>query len=198
MLQHELMMLVAAPLLVMGRPLAAFAWAVPRDRRARLATLTHAPVLRIPWQAATGMLGATLLQLAALALWHVPALFDLAAGHRGWHALQHATFLASALAYWWAVRAGASDAARGAAIASLFATTMATGALGALLTFSTVPWYASALAPPGGGTPLDDQQLGGLIMWVPGGVAYLVAALAHARLLLRGGAEPSLAMGPPR
>jgi putative membrane protein len=197
MLQHEALMLVAAPLLVAGRPLAVFAWAFPRTVRPRLATLTHASMVRAMWGAITGIGGATVLQLAALFAWHVPRFFDVAATHRGWHALQHATFLATALAFWWAVRTASSDGARARAVVALFATMLATGALGALLTFATTPWYATLGAPPFGGSALDDQQLGGLLMWVPGGTAFLVAALALARRLLqRGAASFPIVAGP--
>jgi putative membrane protein len=184
MLQHEVLMLVAAPALVAGRPLAVYAWSLPRRARLRLAALVGSPALRATWSAATGLAGATALQLVALAAWHVPHLFDLAATHRGWHALQHATFLATALAFWWAIRAPAGDGGRARAIVALFVTMLVTGALGALLTFPPSPWYASLGAPPFGGSALDDQQLGGLLMWVPGGAAYLAAALVQARRLL--------------
>ncbi len=63
---------------------------------------------------------------------------------------------------------------------------MHTSALGALLTFSSRPWYARYVASGGGTlTPLEDQQLAGLIMWVPGGVVLLAAALALVAVMLR-------------
>ena len=188
MLQHEVVMLVAAPWLVAGRPLAVFAWAMPRALRMRLASLTGSPSVRAAWRALTGLGGATALQLAALFVWHVPRFFDLAATHRGWHALQHATFLATALAFWWAVRASTGDAARVRAIVALFVTMLATGALGALLTFSPTPWYATLGVPP----------FGGLLMWVPGGTAYLVAALLQARRILRPGTATAAFAAEPR
>jgi len=94
------------------------------------------------------------------------------------HALQHATFLASALCFWWSVSARAARA-DAVALASLFTTMLHTGALGALLTFARAPWYAHYLdAAAFGLTGLEDQQLGGMVMWVPGGLAYVVAGLA--------------------
>ena len=67
----------------------------------------------------------------------------------------------------------------GASMASLFTTMMHTSALGALLTLAPTPWYAHyAQASIFGLSALEDQQLGGLLMWVPGGIAYLVAGLA--------------------
>ena len=86
-----------------------------------------------------------------------------------------------------------SRAASGIAIACVFVTMLATGALGALLTFAPVPWYrAYADGAPWGLSPLEDQQLGGLLMWVPGGLAYLLAGLVHAaRILGRDRPAPS-------
>ncbi|HJX87338.1 MAG TPA: cytochrome c oxidase assembly protein, partial [Gemmatimonadales bacterium] len=68
---------------------------------------------------------------------------------------------------------------RGAAVLSLFLTGLYTGALGALITFAGTPWYPAYRSTAAWGlSPLEDQQLAGLVMWMPGGVAYLVAALA--------------------
>jgi putative membrane protein len=193
MLQHELLMLVVAPLLVIGRPLAAWTWIVPRRAHAAVRrTLASASLVRC-WRAFTRPLGATLFQLGVLFVLHVPRVFDFAATHAGAHAAQHALFLASALCFWWATRGAlvhrrtGRDAGAGIALACLFVTMLATGALGALLVFASSPWYpiyAASLTPWSTG-PLEDQQLGGLIMWIPGGCVYLVAGLVRARELLR-------------
>ena len=52
-----------------------------------------------------------------------------------------------------------------------------TSALGALLTFAPSPWYVTDGARAFGLSALEDQQLGGLIMWVPGGMAYMIMGL---------------------
>lgn len=194
MAQHEILMLLAAPLLVAGRPLAMWAWALPFEERRRTRALVSNAAWRRWWRFATRPMGATLLQLIGLLAWHVPAAFDRAATHAGLHALQHATFLATALCFWWAMRVSEQRVdrdARGAAVSvlALFCTMIITGALGALLTFAPAPWYhAYTDSPlPWAGSALEDQQLGGLMMWVPGGTLYLVAALMLVRrLLLRG------------
>ena len=95
------------------------------------------------------------------------------------HAWQHASFLFPALLFWWAVL-GARGPAPGPAMLYLFTTMMHTGALGALFALSGTVWYpAYGDAPLAFGLmPLEDQQLGGLIMWIPGGLAYVVAGLA--------------------
>ena len=199
MLQHEMLMLVAAPFLVIGRPLAAWTWALPRRAHATLRRALASTALARFWRAFTRPLGATVVQLAVLFVLHVPRLFDYAATHPGAHAAQHAMFLSSALCFWWATRGAlvrrriGDQSGAGVALACLFVTMLATGALGALLAFASTPWYPiyAASTMPWSARPLEDQQLGGLVMWIPGGCVYLVAGLARAReLLLRDGIAP--------
>lgn len=190
MVQHEVLMVVAAPLLVLGRPLGVWVWAFPSTWRRRLGTSVRNGAVQAAWGALTHPMNAWLLHFAALWMWHVPAAFDSALASNGIHALQHACFLFSALLFWWAAlgRHGVHKAP-GAAIAYLFTTMMHTGALGALLTFSETIWYPiyGSKAQVFGLGPLEDQQLGGLIMWIPGGLAYVIAGLALcARWLGRG------------
>ena len=197
MIQHELLMLAAAPLLVLGRPLAHWTWALPRAARSRVATAVRVPAWRAAWSALTGVTGACALQTAALWAWHLPVWFRAALTHPGLHILQHATFLAAALCFWWSVlRPAAARRAATRGVATLFVTTLTTGALGALLTFGSTAWYAlPGESPWFGWTPLEDQQVGGLIMWIPGGTVYLVFALALAARALRPGraVAPSVA-----
>ena len=96
--------------------------------------------------------------------------------------LQHTCFFVSALAFWSAVCGPAARGSGGVAMGLLFTTMLHTSALGALLAVAPTAWYSASMLPPLFGlTPLEDQQLGGLVMWVPGGLAYLAAALAIAR-----------------
>jgi putative membrane protein len=157
MVQHELLMVLAAPLLVLGRPMQAFAHVVPL----RLPRLFSDPLLA--WS----------VHALAIWLWHLPRAFDAALASEAWHFAQHACFLASALVFWWTIVARPDLAA----VISLFGTMVYTGALGALLAFARGPWYA--------GYALDDQQLAGVIMWVPAGLAYPAAALFIASRWLR-------------
>lgn len=168
MIQHQLLMQLAAPLMVLGRPLVVGLQALP----ARLRRRAGRKVMR--W-AAIRPATAFLIHGALIWLWHVPALFNAAAADPFLHALQHLCFFGSAAMFWWALLARRAE---GRAVFYLFLTLLHTGALGALLTFSRVPWYELAGTLPFGLTALGDQQLGGLVMWVPGGVAYLGAALA--------------------
>lgn len=181
MVQHELLMIIAAPLLVMARPLGVWAWAWPSATRRIVAPgLLRRRWLKTVWRQLTRPLNTWLLHFAALWLWHAPALFQAALRHPGWHALQHASFLFPALLFWWSVLDKPGGAGKGGlALAYLFTTMLQTGALGALFALSGTVWYPAygASAAEYGLSALEDQQLGGLIMWVPGGLAYLVAAL---------------------
>jgi putative membrane protein len=190
MVQHELLMVVAAPLLVLGRPLEAWTWSLAPRSRAALGAVARLGVLRRPWKVMTEPLGAWTVHALALWVWHMPSLFTLALANESVHFVQHACFLGTALLFWWSVFDRSPRHAGGASLASLFATMAHSGALGALLTFSARPWYRPyADSNPFGLTALADQQLGGLVMWGPGGLAYLVAALVIASRLLRPGAS---------
>jgi putative membrane protein len=174
MVQHELLMLVAAPLFVLARPLEAWTWALAPAIRRAASGITHARGLKAVWHAITSHPGAWCLHASALWIWHVPALFVAAVTDPSLHVLQHACFLGSALLFWWSVLRHRSAGA----LFSVFTTMLHTGALGALLSLATHPWYlAPAQSTVLGLTALEDQQLGGLIMWVPGSLAYLVAGL---------------------
>jgi putative membrane protein len=178
MVQHELLMVAAAPLLVLARPLEAWAWSLPRAWIAGFGRVSRYNLLARLWRAITEPVGAWLLHAGALWLWHVPAFFEAALRNEALHALQHSTFLGTALLLWWSVLQprGQPD---GLGLASLFTTMLHTGALGALLTFAPRAWYSIYEGTsPYGLTVLEDQQLGGLVMWVPGGLAYLLAGLA--------------------
>jgi putative membrane protein len=182
MLQHEVLMVVAAPLYVLGRPLGVWAWALPPAWRRRAGRLLHRTGWRRPWLFVTGPIAAWSIHALALWLWHIPALFQAALANQGVHALQHASFLLSALLYWWSVLGVGPGRNRGAATLSLFTTMIHTGALGALLTLSPIAWYPaySGRALAFGLDPLEDQQLGGLVMWIPAGLAYVACGLTSA------------------
>src|SRR6185312_16401994 len=103
MVQHELLMVVAAPLLVLGRPLEAWAWSLPSPVVQALAGIGRARGLRPLWAAMTEPVGAWCLHALALWAWHAPVLFDAALADERIHIAQHASFLGTALLLWWAV-----------------------------------------------------------------------------------------------
>jgi putative membrane protein len=192
MIEHELLMLLAAPLIVMAEPLSAMLWAFPSAARRAIGAVSSSGSVTATFDALTGAIVATVIQAAILWIWHMPALFDLALASDGWHATQHLCFVVSALLFWTAMLghrgAGAgAPAARALAALCLLATSIVTGALGALMAFSQSPWYAGyARFPraPFGLSPAEDQQIAGLIMWVPGGLVHAVAALLLFRTVI--------------
>ena len=178
MVQHELMMVVAAPLLVLGRPLVPFVWALSPQWRRAVGDAARAPGFRATWNGLTRPSTTWFLHAAAIWIWHAPLLYQATLDNALLHTLQHVSFLATALLFWWSVLRGAR-LGYGASVAYLFATMLHTSALGVVLAFASSLWYPAyaATTTRWGLTPLDDQQLGGLIMWIPGGVSYLVASL---------------------
>ena len=178
MIEHEMLMIVAAPLLVRARPLEAWAWALSTGVRGRLVRFTRITTVAWLWRSTTAPVSATVVHALALWLWHAPPLFVAALGSEPLHVLQHVCFFASALAFWWAMFGGATRNPGPLSLACLFATMLHTSALGALLTLAPSAVYGSAEPGVFGLTALQDQQLGGLVMWVPGGLAYVVAGLA--------------------
>lgn len=180
MTQHEILMLVSAPLLVLGRPMTFFLLALPASWAHGLARWGNTSWRRRLWRLFTWPFGAFLVHALALWLWHIPWLFDATLASESVHALQHASFLFSAILFWWAVIHGQhAMVSYGMAILYMFATALHSGLLGALLTFANLPYYASYVhpSPVRGLTPLEDQQLGGLIMWIPAGLVYVAAGL---------------------
>jgi putative membrane protein len=197
MAQHELLMAVAAPLLVLGRPLVPFVWALPMSWRRTAGVWAAVAPVRGTWELLTLPLVAWTLHGVAIWLWHAPALFEATLRSDLVHTLQHMSFLGTGLLFWWALLRGRGGGiGRPAAVLYLFTTSLHTTVLGALLTFSSRAWYplyAPATAA-WGLTPLEDQQLAGLVMWVPANLSYLIAALAIASAWLKEPA-PRVALG---
>jgi cytochrome c oxidase assembly factor CtaG/cytochrome c2 len=180
MLQHEILMVVAAPLLVLGRPLIAWVWGLPLAGRHKLARLSKWERVQRGWHMLTNPLLAWSLHAVTLWIWHAPGLFQAALKSEPIHVLQHLSFLVFALLFWWALIHGRQGAlGYGAAVLYVFTTSLHSSALGGLLTFAAVPWYSAYQGNTAlwGITPVEDQQLAGLIMWVPTGALYLCAGL---------------------
>ena len=181
MTQHEVLMLLAAPLLVLGRPMLPFLWALPLRWARAVGSFSKTEWFQQAWRFITNPLVAWAIHAAALWVWHVPALFQATLHSELAHTLQHLSFLLSALLFWWALVHGrAGWMGYGAATLYVFTTSVHSGLLGALLTFSSAVWYPAYgnLGRSWGLTALEDQQLGGLIMWIPAGLVYIVAGLA--------------------
>jgi cytochrome c oxidase assembly factor CtaG len=189
MLEHELLMAVAAPLLVLARPGGALLWGLPQSWRPAIGGLGQNRAVAALWGWHTDPLAATVMHGVAIWIWHVPILFETALQHPVVHWLQHLSFLVTGLFFWWALIYGrARRRGYGAAVLYLFVTALHTGVLGALLAVSGKSWYPiqTAFAAEWGLTPLEDQQLAGLLMWVPAGLIYAGAALVLGGLWIQG------------
>lgn len=187
MAQHELMMVVAAPLLVAGRPLVPALWSLPETGRLSVRRLVQSRPVRMFWKFVSRPLIAWLVHAVAIWVWHIPALYGLAVQSELAHTAQHASFLLTALLFWWTTIPVSENRRNAASLFSLFGTAVHTSILGALLTFSDASWYPVYQSSSAAWqiSALEDQQLGGLIMWIPGGITYLVVALLAAARLLR-------------
>ena len=176
MAQHEILIALAAPLVILGRPFVVSLWGLPPGWRRTVGRWVGG--LRPLWRWLSRIEIAWLFHTLAIVIWHLPGLYLRAAVSEPLHALQHTSFIVTALLFWSSVLPGAALRNRhGTAILSLFATMVYTGGLGALLTLGRDLWYPGygGAAALWGLTPLEDQQLAGLIMWVPGGLSYLLA-----------------------
>ena len=174
MVQHVLLVAVAAPLLAASAPGAALLRGAPRPLR-RFA-------VSVPSRLGIGIGGLRLLRGAAARwlifvgafwLWHASVLYGAAVGSEWIHALEHASFLATALALW-SVLVGPRRVRvdRGQAVVMVFLLGLQSVLLATLITFASTPWYEpySSPAPGWGLDPLADQQLAGVVMWVPSGL----------------------------
>lgn len=181
MAQHELMMLVGAPLVTMGRPLPICLWGVPDRWRPAAAHALQDRRTVDAWRLLTMPVVAWALHGLALWVWHIPALYDAAVASEGLHAVQHATFVGTAICFWWGLVYGRyGRVGYGAGVFYVFTTVVHSGILGALVTFAGTPLYPIYAAPSAalGVDPLGDQQVAGLLMWVPAGLVLTLLGLA--------------------
>jgi putative membrane protein len=185
MVQHLLLMLVVAPLLVCGRPVLVLGRAMPLRGRRLFLRVRARPSVRSARAVLFHPVSAWVIGVVVLWAWHLPTLYEVALRRDGLHALEHATLIATA-ALVWALALGRTrrSLAIPAASGLLLATALQSGALGAVLALAQRPLYPihAAVAPSWGLTPLEDQQLAGGLMWVPPGIVYTVviaALLAH-------------------
>jgi cytochrome c oxidase assembly factor CtaG len=182
MTQHLLLMMVAPPLLWLGAPVAPMLGGLPRWIRRAVAAGLAAPSVR----SSTGVIAHPAIGWASFTVafwaWHTPRLYELAVGSHAWHRLEHACFFATAMLLWrpvvlaWPAR---SPWPRWTMIPYLLLADLQNTVLAAILTFSDrviYPAYA-AIAPAGTLSALTDQSIAGVIMWVPGSLVFLCAAV---------------------
>ncbi|MGI8587976.1 MAG: cytochrome c oxidase assembly protein [Chloroflexia bacterium] len=179
MLQHLLLVLVVPPLLLLGLP-SGVGGQPPYRRR-----------LGGQWSGVAWGIG-----VGTLWVWHLPVLFDATLRNEWVHVFEHLCFLASATVFWWPIvgpvaHLGQRSLSAPAAAIYLFAASLANDMLGILITFAPPGLYAPYLHPVDwlgvlpllrdgwGLTPAVDQQVAGLLMWIPGNLVYLAAILAQ-------------------
>ena len=180
MVQHFLLMLVAAPLLVLSQPLVPLLWGLPRPLRLTIGGWQRIHAVRTLWQVLRRPLVAVVLYIGVFWLWHMPGPYQAAVDNDFIHGLEHTSFLGIALLYWWVIAHPVQRHHLGAGILSIFAAGTLGGLLGALMTFAPSPWYPvyAGRAALWGLTTLEDQQLAGMIMWILPGTVYLTALAA--------------------
>jgi putative membrane protein len=187
MIEHELMMVVAAPLMAYARINGALLWSLPQRWRPTAGRLLTTGIIATCWRAISHPVTATALHGLALWIWHAPPFYRLALDNAAAHRLQHLSFFISGLLFWWVLfhgrgRERSTRIRDGISVACLFVTVLHSGLLGALLTLSPRVWFPQQelLAADFGLSPLEDQQLAGLVMWIPMGTVYTCAALFFA------------------
>ncbi|MEX2422763.1 MAG: cytochrome c oxidase assembly protein [Acidimicrobiia bacterium] len=182
MVQHMLILLVAAPLLARSRPSRVLLRVVPvsamRTMWRWLRRLDLGPSRLDRWRRPVVL---WLLYVGVMWFWHASGPYQAAVESVWMHGLEHATFLGAGLGFWWiALGLGRHPPIVGFRVLFVFAAGMQGVLLAALLTFSPGPWYPvyAATAAPFGLDPLTDQQLAGLVLWIPSGLIYIGAALS--------------------
>jgi cytochrome c oxidase assembly factor CtaG len=193
MLQHLLLMMVAPPLLWLGVPQFPLLLGLPRPTRTYwVAPLFRSRFLRRTFHNLTHPVPAWLLFTAATWFWHLPRIYELALRSDGWHYLQHVSFLSTALLFWYPVirpYPSRPSWSTWLLIPYLILADVQNTLLSALLTFTDRPLYAYYAEGPrlGNLSPLDDQAAAGVLMWVPGSLAYLWPLCVIGIQLLYGG-----------
>jgi len=181
MAQHELLMVVAAPLIALARPMAPALWALPRRWRVRAGRTLQRPAPVRAWHVLTSPVVALVLHALVRWLWHLPAVFDAALADERIHAVQHLSFFLTAVLFWWALIHGRyGRVGYGVAVAFVFLTVIHSGLLAAILAFADHPLYAphATATAAWGVDALVDQERAGLLMWIPVGVIMMAIGLA--------------------
>ncbi len=166
MVQHLLLMLVTPALLITGTP----AWL--------LRPLVRSPIVLAAVRFLTRPMVAFAISASVLALWHVPALYDLALRNEVAHILEHLTFIFSSVIMWWPVLSPLPEVPRASypvQMVYLFSLTIPMGFIGAAITFSQqvlYPWY-DTVPRLWGLSVISDQQIGGLILKIPGALTFM-------------------------
>jgi putative membrane protein len=192
MVQHMLLIMAAAPALLLADPFPVVVWALPHAWRLRIGgRITRGSVAGRLWLVTTTMASAWIVSAAILWGWHIPTAYDAALAHRWLHDLEHVSFFLGAVLFWWPVihpapryRRGSSYPAR---VVYLVLGAFQTAALGLLITLSPTLLYRSYAS---GLAALEDQTRGGVVMWGAGSAIDMLAVLIVLYAALGSGSSP--------
>jgi cytochrome c oxidase assembly factor CtaG len=184
MVQHLLLVMIAPPLLLLGDPMPTMMWGLPSSLRLEMGRwLRPESPFRQAVRALTTPGLVWLYFVAVLVGWHDPRLYNLTLESELVHDLEHLTFFGTAMLFWWHVIGSAPRIHRrlskGVRIGYALSVVPPTALTGIAIAFASKPIYEYYTTVPrlGKMTVLQDQMLGGVIMWIPGSMMYIVAAL---------------------
>jgi putative membrane protein len=180
MVQHVLLLLVAAPLFAVGAPVVSLLRGCPVASVRALGRARRAlRLMRANLHVRTDPIVVWLLHAGTIWFWHAAVPYDAALQSHALHVVEHASFLTTAVLFW-SVVIGSRSASSGLGVLLVFAMAVQSVFLSALLTFARTPWYGpyADTTRAWGLEPLADQHLAGVIMWVPTGAIYVGVALA--------------------
>jgi putative membrane protein len=182
MVQHLMLILVGAPMLVFGAPVVPMILSLPRSARAVTRSIERARVVDAASRAVMKPVVVLALHSIALWAWHLPSLYQAALRNDGLHGLEHVSLMATAVLFWALVigRRRRRRLGYGPAILLTFVTALQSAALGVVLTFASTALYPvhAGRTETWGLSALEDQQLAGAIMWIPAGIIYLAVMCA--------------------
>lgn len=189
MLQHLLLMTAAPPLLLLGSPVLPLLHGLPKfAMRGALGPLLRLSLVQRIGHVLANPVVCWLTATAVLIGWHVPSVFALGLASEPWHRVEHLSFLAAGLLFWWPVIPSWPSASppRWPMVLYLFLATLPCDALSAFLAFCDRVVYPAYLTAPRRFdlSPLQDQQCAGALMWVAVTFAYLIPAVAITMRLL--------------
>jgi putative membrane protein len=192
MIQHLLLVMVAPVFLLIADPMPLTMWGLPSGLRLEAGRLLRPDsTFRSTVRTLTTPGLVWLYFVATLVGWHDPGAYSLTLESELVHDLEHITFFATAMLFWWHVIGSAPHIHKrlppGVRIGYVLSVVPASAITGIAIAFASKPIYTYYTTVPrlGGMTVMQDQMLGGVIMWIPGSMMYIIAALVLIARLVR-------------
>jgi putative membrane protein len=191
MIQHLLLVMIAPPLLWIANPMPVAIWGLPTALRREVGRWLRpgAAVRRVIRLLTTPSL-TWIYFVVVLVGWHDPSAYNAALEYDLVHDLEHLTFFGTAMLFWWHLIGAAphihKPLSRGMRVAYALSIVPPNMLTGVAISFATKPLYSfyTRVPRPGGMTILEDQMLAGVIMWIPGSMMYIIAALVFLAQIL--------------